>query len=242
MKKDETILIFGKHPVMAALASRRAVVQRLIVLDEASPEIKKLADKRNLKVEVLTRQNWPKELLEAVHQGVAAWVETASFYTKYSDWLTGLDVESKPAVAVLAEIQDPHNAGAIIRSAAGFGLAAVFLPEHNQVDITSTVIKSSAGMIFQIPIIKVGNVNQTLADLKDKGFWAYGLTGEGKNNLTKEEFTTPVAFVLGNEGSGLRQKTAEACDFLLKIPLDPKCESLNVGTAAAVTFFKWKNG
>jgi 23S rRNA (guanosine2251-2'-O)-methyltransferase len=239
MKKDETILIYGKHPVLEALTNSQAVITRLLVLDNCPEEIKVLAEKRGLKPEILNINTWPKDLAGAVHQGVAVQVVADSLYVNYKDWLNDLNLAIKPAVAILAEIQDPHNVGAIIRSAAGFGISAIFLPEHNQVDLTATVIKASAGMVFKLPIIKIGNVNQTLADLKEQGFWIYGLDGTGKNDLTKEEFTTPVAFVLGNEGNGLRQKTAEACDILLKIPLDPKCESLNVSTAAAVTFFNW---
>lgn len=242
MSRPELMTIYGKHAVLEALAFKERIVLRLWVAGEVEDLVKKAAAKRNVKVESLSNNNWPSGLSrEVVHQGFVAQIDTSLLYSSYADFLSNIDLDKKPAVAVLAEIQDPHNVGAIIRSAAGFGLSAIFIPEHNQVDLTGTVIKSSAGMVFKLPIIKIGNVNQTLLDLKEAGFWIYGLDGSGKNNLATEDFTTPAAFVLGNEGLGLRQKTAEGCDILLKIQLDPKCESLNVSTAAAVTFFKWAN-
>lgn len=242
MMKKELITIYGKHAVKEALAFKGRLILRLWIAGEPEESLRKKCQKINLKMETLDPKNWPPGLSrEAVHQGFVAQIDPGLLYTEYAGFLKELDLETKPAIAVLAEIQDPHNVGAIIRSAAGFGVSAVIIPEHNQVEVTGTVIKSSAGTVFKMPIIKVGNVNQTLADLKKNGFWIYGLTGEGKNSLETEQFTEPTVFVLGNEGEGLRQKTAEACDILLNIKLDPRCESLNVSNAAAVTFFKWRN-
>jgi 23S rRNA (guanosine2251-2'-O)-methyltransferase len=102
------------------------------------------------------------------------------------------------------------------------------------------VVKVSAGMAFRIPLVEIRNVNATLTDFKKRGCWIYGLAGEaGSVLLPDESFTKPSVFVLGNEGEGLRQKTREACDTLLAIPMHPRCESLNAAASAAIVMYEW---
>jgi len=101
------------------------------------------------------------------------------------------------------------------------------------------VVKVSAGMAFRVPLVSISNVNTTIRDLKEKGFWMYGLDARGDAVLGKETFDKPTVFVLGNEGAGLRKMTAEVCDTLLSIPLDQRCESLNASASAAVVFYEW---
>ncbi|MFZ2501025.1 MAG: RNA methyltransferase, partial [Minisyncoccia bacterium] len=142
-------------------------------------------------------------------------------------------------VAILAEVQDPHNVGAIIRSAAAFGLAGVLIPEHHQAGISGTVVKTSAGMAFRIPLVSIGNVNNAIKVLKEKGFWVYGLAMDGTAALGAEAFDTPSAFIVGNEGVGIREKTLEHCDVTLNVPMHPRTESLNAAVSAAVVFYAW---
>jgi 23S rRNA (guanosine2251-2'-O)-methyltransferase len=94
-------------------------------------------------------------------------------------------------------------------------------------------------MAFRIPLVMVGNINNTLRDLKEKGFWVYGLDETATQLITEEKFDAPTAFVLGNEGTGIREKTRELCDILLSIPMSPKCESLNAATSGAIAFYAW---
>ncbi len=155
------------------------------------------------------------------------------------DFLAACAIGPHTALVVLGEVQDPHNIGAIIRSAAAFGASGVVLPERRQAPITEVVVNASAGAVYDIPLIEIGNVNQCLRTLKEKGFWIYGLAGDGKNALPTERFDAPAVFVVGNEGEGLRQKTREQCDVILSIPMGPKIESLNVSNAAAVALFAW---
>jgi 23S rRNA (guanosine2251-2'-O)-methyltransferase len=136
-------------------------------------------------------------------------------------------------------VQDPHNVGAVIRSAAGFGLTSVLIPKHRQAGVTGTVVKVSAGMAFKIPLVEVANVNRAIEDLKEIGFFVYGLDGGGDSALTTEKFTKASVFVLGNEGEGMRQKTREHCDIILSIPTHARCESLNASASAAVVFYAW---
>jgi len=113
------------------------------------------------------------------------------------------------------------------------------MPEHNQSPITGTVIKTSAGMVFRIPIVKIGNVNQTLRMLKEKHMWSYGLVMNGDTKLKDAVFDTPTLFIVGNESVGIREKTMELCDVGLTIPMDPNCESLNASVAASVVLYEW---
>ncbi|KKT58323.1 MAG: rRNA methylase [Candidatus Giovannonibacteria bacterium GW2011_GWA1_44_25] len=147
------------------------------------------------------------------------------------------DIDS--SLVILGEIQDPQNVGAIIRSAAAFGVAGVLIPEHNQAPITGTVVKVSAGMAFRVPLVSIGNVNTTARDLKERGFWIYGLQGDAPQNIATEKFDAPAVFIFGNEATGIRLKTRELCDILLSIPMNPGCESLNVSASAAVALYAW---
>ena len=142
-------------------------------------------------------------------------------------------------VVILDELNDPHNVGAIIRSAAAFGAAGVLMPPHHQSPVTGAVVKASAGMAFRVPLVRIGNVNYAVAALQKLGFRAYALAMEGSRNIAKERFDAPSVFVVGNEGRGIRQGTAKVCDALLRIPMDERCESLNAAVSAAVVLYAW---
>ena len=140
-------------------------------------------------------------------------------------------------MGVMDELQVRRNVGAVIRSSTAFGIGGVLIPEHNQAPITGAFIKVSAGMAFRIPIVTISNVNQVIRDLKKRGFWIYGLEGEGKNSITDEKFDTPTVFILGNESKGIRLKTRELCDVLVSISILPQFESLNAAASAVVSLY-----
>ena len=173
------------------------------------------------------------------HQGIIGKISLDKLIRPYQEFIKDFKINNDTLILILGEIQDPHNVGAIIRSAVAFGASAILIPKHNQAPITSTVIKVSVGMAFQIPLVEVGNVNQIVRDLKDKGFWIYGLDEKADQNITDESFDQPTVFILGNEAKGIRQKTLELCDTLISIPINPKCESLNVAASTAVAIFAW---
>jgi 23S rRNA (guanosine2251-2'-O)-methyltransferase len=175
----------------------------------------------------------------ATHQGIIGRVSLRALVRPYKEFIETLEITPDTSVVVLGELQDPHNVGAVIRSAAAFGVSAVLIPEHNQAPVTGAVVKVSAGMAFRVPLVQIGNVNATLEDLKRRGFWIYGLEGEAKQSLVDEEFEKATALVLGNEGNGIRMKTLELCDIPLSIPMSPECESLNVAASAAVALYAW---
>lgn len=235
--------MYGKHALMEALRNAPQVIRKVFLApDLRDVELRALLEKNKIPTTALAPGKG-KEFVgkDAAHQGVIAVMNPSALLMSLDDFLAALPVPlpTKTAVAVLGEVQDPHNVGAIIRSAAAFGLAGVLIPEHNQVGITGAVVKASAGMAFRIPLVSIDNVNNALKALKEKGFWIYGLAMEGSTSLGTDAFDAPCAFVVGNEGSGIREKTLDACDVSLSIPIHARTESLNAAVSAAVVFYEW---
>lgn len=233
--------IFGKHAVSEALAQRPDVVKQVFLdLNFSDAKIIKQVEQAKVPVAPLNLKNPPRGVsANAAHQGIVAAINPDKLMVEYKNFSKTLEANPGTAVLILGEVQDPHNVGAVIRSAAAFGLAGVLIPPHNQAPVTGTVIKVSAGMAFRIPIVAINNVNAVIRDLQKRGFWVYGLEGNGTVSTTTEKFTKPAAFVLGNEGSGLREKTKEVCDDLISIPIHPRCESLNAAAATAIVLSAW---
>ncbi len=229
--------IYGKHAVFEALSFAPQVVREVFLaknFDDAEllPLIKKNG--------ILLNQKMPNNIgNSAVHQGIVATVSFGSLMLDFREFADSLALTSDTSLVLLGELEDPQNVGAVIRSAVAFGLSGILIPEHNQAQLSGSVVKVSAGMAFKIPLVKIGNVNSAVRDLKRLGFFVYGLDGSAKHTITKEAFEAPSLFVLGNESVGIREKTRELCDKLLSIPINPKCQSLNAGTSASVAFYAW---
>jgi 23S rRNA (guanosine2251-2'-O)-methyltransferase len=240
--QKELVYVYGKHALDEALTFRPDLVTELYVAASFKDE-RLLAKFERAKVapKLLNEKRLPGGLRsDAVHQGVVAGINVAGLIRDYKSFMETLTITPDTSFLVLGEVQDPHNVGAVIRSAAACGVSAVLIPPHNQAPITGTVVKVSAGMAFRIPIIEIRNVNATLTDLKKRGCWVYGLAGEaGSVPLPQEQFDKPSVFVLGNEGEGLRLKTREACDTLVAIPMHTRCESLNAAASAAIVLYAW---
>ena len=229
--------IYGKHSVTEALTNARKAVSEVFLAKQFDDQEFISFLKKN---GVTVTEKFPSGVdAGAVHQGVSARVSLQLLVRNYSEFIEKLSITPETALVLLGEVQDPQNVGAVIRSAAAFGISGVLIPEHNQAQITAAVVKVSAGMAFRVPLVSIGNINTTLRDLKDRGFAIYGLAGDAKYTMTKEEFTLPTVFVLGNESEGIREKTKELCDKLLSIPMHPQCESLNAATSASVAFYAW---
>lgn len=239
--KSSLEYIFGKHAVLEAVERRPDVVKELYLsADFSDTEYVSRLLKTGLSPRPLNPKNPPRGIsANAPHQGVVAGIMPERLMVPYADFVNSLTSDAHTALLLLCEVQDPHNVGAVIRSAAAFGFAGVLIPPHNQAPVTGAVVKVSAGMAFRIPLIAIGNVNTTMRDLKERGFWMYGLEGGGSISTTTEKFTHPTAFLLGNEGEGLREKTKELCDGLISIPIHPRCESLNAAAAAAIVMATW---
>ena len=237
----EKVYIYGKHALMEALTNTPRVIKKAFLApDLRDVALHALLEMREIPIAKLSASSG-RELVGqgAVHQGVIAIMDPSALLLSLDDFLARLDMKTNPAIAILGEVQDPHNVGAIIRSAAAFGFAGVLIPQHHQAGITGTVVKTSAGMVFRIPLVTIGNVNNAIKILKEKGFWTYGLAMDGATTLVTEAFDAPAAFIIGNEGAGIREKTLLACDITLKIPMHPRTESLNAAVSAAVVFYEW---
>lgn len=237
----EPTFMYGKHAVREALIARPDVVCMVhLAEDTQDTELERLAEKCKVAIKRFSGKKLPKGIApDAVHQGAIAEIHVERLVRPYEDFIQKLPVSRNTALVVLGEIQDPQNVGAIIRSAAAFGIAGVLIPEHRQAQVNGTVIKVSAGMAFRIPLVAIGNVNNTLENLKQHGFWTYGLDGTSTQTLGDEGFEKPSVFILGNEGTGVRVKTLEHCDIQLRIPMHAQTESLNAAAAAAVTLYAW---
>lgn len=238
--------LYGKNPLQEALlfSKRKGVmpIEEVFITKaaEADSSIMSLLQSNKLEYSVVTPHEIESMIGKStVHQGVLASLNQKSLYTSLDEALLTAATQERPLFILLDELQDPHNVGAIIRSAVAFGASAILMPEYDQTQITGTVIKSSAGTVFSIPIVRIGNVNTTLLKLKEKGFWTYALTGDGDTSLTSVVFDAPSVIVVGSEGSGIAKKTLEHADFRLSIPIHPLCESLNASNAVAVTLYEW---
>lgn len=237
MKQD--VYLYGRNPIRELLLRSPERIETLYLSQSAEPEFIPLAKSANVHREPLPNNQFMRDLDGVVHQGVVARVSMKNLVEEYSTFINRLEVTPHTSLVLLNEISDPHNMGAIIRSAAAFGASAVLIPTHNQSPVTGTVTKASAGMVFTTPLVAINNENQTILDLKKRGFWIYGLAAEGKNELSKERFDAPATFVIGSEGEGLREKTREHCDILLRIPMHERCESLNASVSAGIVLSAW---
>jgi 23S rRNA (guanosine2251-2'-O)-methyltransferase len=226
----------GIHPVREALRAGRPIDRVLIAKGAAGPRLQELIDlcrERQIPLRFETREQLDRAAGEG-HQGVIAF-GAAERYAKLAETAVsgGLHV-------VLDGVEDPHNLGAIIRTAHAAGAAAVVVPERRAAGLTDAVARAAAGALAYLPIVRVTNVSRALEELKEHQYWVYGLDERGDQIYDAVEFTAPTALVLGSEGHGLHQNVVRHCDVLVRIPLAGGVSSLNVSVAAGIVLFEWK--
>lgn len=229
-------ILSGIHPVAEALRSHHPLERLLIAQGAGGPRLQEIIDlarRASVPVRFEPRSALDRLAGTPAHQGVVA----LGAAKKYVD----LDaVEASGLVVVLDGVEDPHNLGAIVRTAHAAGAAAVVIPERRAAGITDVVAKAAAGALEHLPVVRVANINRTLEDLKKRGYWIYGLDERGAEDYAKVEFAAPTALVLGGEGKGLHEQVRKHCDALVRIPLAGKISSLNVSVAAGVVLFEWR--
>jgi 23S rRNA (guanosine2251-2'-O)-methyltransferase len=201
-------------------------------------EIEENARRKGIDVRRVTTQALDGVGGSVRHQGVAARYAAARIWAENE--LEGLvtAAEGKALLLVLDGVQDPHNLGACLRSAAAAGVTAVVIPKDKSATVNATVRKTSAGAADRIPVVAVTNLARCLRDLQKLGVWIYGLAGEAEASLYAVDLRGNIALVLGGEADGLRRLTREHCDGLVKIPMPGEIESLNVSVAAGITLFE----
>lgn len=229
-------ILSGIHPVAEALRSNHPLERLLIAQGAGGPRLQEIIDlarRASVPVRFEPRSALDRLAGTSAHQGVVA----LGAAKKYVDLEA---VEASGLVVVLDGVEDPHNLGAIIRTAHAAGAAAVVIPERRAAGVTDVVAKAAAGALEHLPVVRVANVNRTLEDLKKRGYWIYGLDERGAEDYTKVEFAAPTALVLGSEGKGLHEQVRKHCDVLVRIPMAGKISSLNVSVAAGVVLFEWR--
>jgi 23S rRNA (guanosine2251-2'-O)-methyltransferase len=201
-------------------------------------ELVALCRERKIPVRFEARELLDRASNGAQHQNVVAF-GSAELYSTLEESMAGGGLH-----VVLDGVEDPHNLGAIVRTAHAAGAAAVVIPERRAVGLTETVARTAAGALAYIPVVRVVNTGRALEQLKEHGYWIYGLDETGDQPYDHVEFTKPSAIVLGAEGKGLHQHVAKRCDFLVRIPMaggmGQGVASLNVSVAAGVMLFEWK--
>jgi 23S rRNA (guanosine2251-2'-O)-methyltransferase len=229
-------ILSGIHPVAEALKTGRPLDRLLVAQGAGGPRLQEIIDlarRASVQVRFEPRAALDRLAGSSAHQGVVA----LGAAKPYAD----LDQAARSElVVVLDGVEDPHNLGAIIRTAHAAGAGSIVVPERRAAGVTDVVAKAAAGALEHLPVARVTNVNRALEDLKKRGFWIYGLDQRGTETYDQVKFATPTALVFGGEGSGLHELVRRHCDVLVRIPMAGAISSLNVSVAAGVVLFEWK--
>ena len=233
-------IIYGLNPVMEALRGSRRIYELFLAgssSDKRMEKLLKLAAERKVPVRQRDKADLSRLCGTDHHQGVALKVEPFP-YADLGDVLAAIQDNPQKLVLVLDSVQDPHNLGALIRSAACAGAHAVVIPKDRAAGVTASAEKASAGAAGTIPVAQVTNISQALEELKKAGFWVYGADGSAKTTVYQQDLTGPVALVIGGEGEGIRPLVRKACDQLISIPLQGGVNSLNASVAGGILLFE----
>src|SRR5689334_8913785 len=232
----------GIHAVKEALEARRPIDRIAITKgrqDTRIEEIVQLARKQGVPVRFEERGQLDRLANSKDHQGVVA-LAAARAVATLEDILASANSSSaqKGLIVLLDGVEDPHNLGAIVRTALAAGAHGVVIPERRAAGLTDTVARSSAGALAHLPVAKVTNLARAMEELKEAGYWLVGLDERADKFYTEVDYTSPVGIVLGSEGQGLHELTRKRCDFVVSLPTTGPVKSLNVSVAAGVVLFE----
>jgi 23S rRNA (guanosine2251-2'-O)-methyltransferase len=221
--------LYGRHAVAAALANEARRVHRVRLVEPDELALSWVA------VEVSDTDSLEALLpVGAVHQGIAAEVSPLADLD-LADFIAAESGAQSTRLVILDQVSDPRNVGAIMRTAAAFGVAAIVLPQRHSPPESGALAKAASGALEKVPLIRVANLARALEQLKAAGFWCYGLDADAERELAEVELAPKAALILGGEGHGLRRLTREHCDVVLRVAMAPGSESLNVAATAAIT-------
>ena len=225
--------LFGNHACLAALSNPMRKIKRVMVTKNTQQELAKpLAKIKN--ISVVDGAKLESMLPHgSVHQGIVIECEMLK-QPSLHEWL---DQHIEKPIVLLDQVTDPHNVGAILRSAAAFDIGAIIATDRNAPAESGVMAKSASGALEIVPLITVTNLVQAIELIKKAGYWTCGLDGHAKETIAQAKLDHKTALVMGAEGAGLRRLTTEHCDFLVKLPMSDKMESLNVSNAAAVAMY-----
>ncbi|MEH0831620.1 23S rRNA (guanosine(2251)-2'-O)-methyltransferase RlmB [Anaplasma bovis] len=244
-ERERHIWLYGKHACESALKNPRRICNELLLVQKLSHKyasVLKLAQDRAVPVRVVDEKHVRTSLgADHVHQGIALKVlplfGQGNEEIHISSVVSDIEHGTPSAIVVLDKITDVHNIGAILRSAACFSIDAIVVTKHDSPAETSTIAKVSSGAVDLVPVLCVGSLVQTLKYLKQHGYWCYGFDMEGDKHLHEVDFCERSVLILGSEGVGMRRLTREHCDYLVKVPMSNKMDSLNVSNAASIAMY-----
>lgn len=233
--------IIGRNPVLEALNSGRKINKVFIEKGKLKGSINKIIkelEKENIKIERVNKERLEKLGKSDRHQGIVAEVE-AFKYSQIEDILNLAKIKSEsPFILILDKIEDPHNLGALIRTANLAGVHGIIISKHRACEVNQTVLRASAGAANYTQVAQVTNINRTIEDLKEAGLWIYGADAQGEEIYFNLDLKGAIGLVIGNEGEGISEKVKEKCDFLVKIPMFGDISSLNASVSGAVLMYE----
>ena len=234
-------LIEGRNALTEALKSGRTIDKVYVAegsTDRSLTRLAALAKEAGAVVVPVDRRKLDQMSPTGAHQGVIASV-AAHEYASVDDILAlAAERNEAPLIVICDELSDPHNLGAILRSAECAGAHGVIIPKRRSVGLTAVVSKTSAGAVEYLPVARVANIVNTIRELKEKGVWVYGTAADGASELYRTDLTGPSAIVIGNEGEGMSRLVRESCDVLVSIPMKGRISSLNASAAATVLLYE----
>ena len=240
-ENDREDVIEGRNAVIEALRAGRTIDKVFIQKGETDKTLGHIASKaREAGIVVVDADKRKLESMSQTHshQGVIA-LAAVREYCSISDILSiAAERGEPPFVVICDEISDPHNLGAVIRTAEAAGVHGIIIPKRRSAGLTSIVDKTSAGAAEHMAVARVANLTAAIKELKDAGVWVYGTAAEGSNPLWKTDLKGPICVVIGSEGDGISRLVRENCDFLVSIPMYGKVSSLNASAAAAVLIYE----
>jgi 23S rRNA (guanosine2251-2'-O)-methyltransferase len=233
-------VLYGLHAIREALRAGTRPLQRLLVhrTDRQFAEIVQQAKAKGVPVHIEPPPALDRLVPQGKHQGVIAFVAAKAYSSTEAILDHARRKGEPPFLVILDGIEDPHNLGAVLRTAEAAGAHGIFIPERRAAGLTSVVAKVSAGALDHVLVARVVNLSRLIEELKEAGVWIYGVEASAPARLTAVDMTGPIAFVFGGEGGGIRRGIRQACDGLIHIPMKGKVESLNVSAAVAVTLYE----
>ena len=231
-------LIFGRNPIEEAIKVKR-VLKVYISAGFSDRELLQLLSTNAIPKVVKSNEELNALSHGGVHQGIVAEVKPYE-YVSLDYLLHECSKEKNPTLVILDGINDPHNMGAVLRNCDIFGVKGVIISKHHQVPLNATVAKTSAGAINYVPVALVGNLNQTIKTLKDNGFWIVSADGSGNTSYLEVKYDFPTALVIGAEGDGISSLVLKNSDYIVKIPMYGKVNSLNASVASGILLAKIK--
>jgi 23S rRNA (guanosine2251-2'-O)-methyltransferase len=233
--------LYGIHPILEALRAAERQIEEIYLQHGRKgreiDDILRLAKSKRVPVNFRPREALDRLTGASQHQGAVA-VVAAKAYVSFEDLLAEMARKKDPLVLILDGIEDPHNLGAILRTAEAAGVDGVIIPERRAIGLTATVAKVSAGAVEYLPVVRVVNLSQTIERLKKENFWIYALDVEGEKTFLSIDYRGPLALVIGGEGRGIRPLVAAHCDGRIHIPMKGRVSSLNASVAAGVLLYE----